>query len=545
MTLNLNQRATRPESGCENFIADFTLNAFNPPPKLKCSEPKFMEDTEKRQFHLFSRLDPILRLKIWRLAHDSSSRTVQVRLRGFPNQVIYRFDDDFDNDTWEIYSCQTPTLLAVCHESRNVLLPKYSTPFDDSVEVFCKADSIPGGRFLFCWDTDLLLIDIEEYWAEEDYLPRVFTEIFGHYYTGNGNSPNSSPSISLVKQNLRRLGGNFEFWYRALGTGNLGTANAAFFDRFSNLEEVVFVPFFQRRRKNQEFRSILARCDEFEGEILRGPWGRSFQREFRRGLQKWLPDEQNVLKKLRRDNLGLYDSKEYRHQAIPLYSSPTRAKVAASRLFTLFPRLPPELRAEIWKLSFPPQRYIDFVSTSTFDDYGYATSLKGCWHAVAGECAPVHFFVSQEARAELLRYYQPLKANDNHPTIYSNLKMDVLCFYSPCPYTVSSFVNTISDRARNDITRIQGLRLSRPVGSIPCDLRRLPNLREVRIEHHRLLHHTRDRNQPSTTGWEEHATRELTDDEGLQVERWNLDAHPAHPSIRFGRRLVDDRAFIN
>ncbi|CAG8953269.1 hypothetical protein HYFRA_00003473 [Hymenoscyphus fraxineus] len=554
---NKEQIANSPKGGERSAdeigdkIANDTLDPVNHGWSILTASD-IIEPLKAPRFHFFARLDHKIRHKIWLLAHEASSRNLVVRLQNSPDGVIYRHL--FPNrEPWEIYTSQIPTLLSVCKEARDILLPKYSTPFDnDNVRVCSFKGSVPGGNFPFCWETDLLLVNLEEYWSPGS-LHRVFTEIFGHYYTNAGNSLLSSSSV--VKQRLRRVGGNFVMWNSVLGGQNLSLSNAAFFDDFENLKEVVFAPFWQRLLQ-MKFQNP-AQYGGFERESLRGPWGQDFQRRFRRGMLKWLPDQLEILNQNRRDerrsHLGMYDSTDYYfYDKIPPYLPPTVSNDRKSQYFksfTLFPELPAELRAEIWRLSFPQGRYIDIRPTTVLDDYGYLASLTGSWHAVASECVPVAFFVNQEARFELLRYYQPIKSNDNYPTIFANLKLDVLCFYHPCRDTLPDFLNTVSVRTREAITEIQGLRMTKPGRVYNIDFaHRLPNLRVIRIDHDQdssLPSLAFDRNQPRTIGWEEEASRELLEDEERQLEEWGFDPSGKHPLIRFGRRLESDRRSIN
>jgi hypothetical protein len=62
--------------------------------------------------------------------------------------------------------------------------------------------------------------------------------------------------------------------------------------------------------------------------------------------------------------------------------------------FHLFPRLPKELRLEIWKHSLPGPRIVDVSCTSQL------------WHWTTDESSPIHLEVNHEARAVALRSYE-------------------------------------------------------------------------------------------------------------------------------------------
>lgn len=80
-----------------------------------------------------------------------------------------------------------------------------------------------------------------------------------------------------------------------------------------------------------------------------------------------------------------------------------------------------------------------------------------------------------------------------------------------------------------------------------ADLARLPNLQDIRVDDDdQMANFDRwrlQKNQPRTIGWEDYGRSELTEDEEKQLERWGLGSDCKRPSIRFGQRIMGDRAF--
>jgi hypothetical protein len=93
------------------------------------------------------------------------------------------------------------------------------------------------------------------------------------------------------------------------------------------------------------------------------------------------------------------------------------------RTFTLFPKLPAELRVKIWKFSTPEVRYIQPYPF----EYNYAFHPEDS--TILGANPPSSFSVCRESRQEVLPLYKPfqLVPGPNSPTFYMNPEMDVLC----------------------------------------------------------------------------------------------------------------------
>jgi hypothetical protein len=101
--------------------------------------------------------------------------------------------------------------------------------------------------------------------------------------------------------------------------------------------------------------------------------------------------------------------------------------------FTLFPKLPIELRLKIWRCSFPRGRSISPDSYLTYGDYGppnfYATAVKiktvESWRDVPPTEFPVALWVNKESRQETSRHYIIIL-----PKGQPNFRLRAVC-YSP------------------------------------------------------------------------------------------------------------------
>jgi hypothetical protein len=96
---------------------------------------------------------------------------------------------------------------------------------------------------------------------------------------------------------------------------------------------------------------------------------------------------------------------------------------AGQRTFTLFPKLPAELRLRVWKYSLPGPQYIEVqMSLSSFIQYPQ-------WKFVSQDKAPAAFFVCHESRAEATKNYKLLRGTQSGtPAIYCDAAIDVLVF---------------------------------------------------------------------------------------------------------------------
>jgi hypothetical protein len=89
------------------------------------------------------------------------------------------------------------------------------------------------------------------------------------------------------------------------------------------------------------------------------------------------------------------------------------------KTFTLFPKLPPELRSHIWQASFPPGRRIKAYAES----YGIPT-------AIYTHPTPVAFRINRESRQESKLHYETLfeacVGNYHVPPLYLRASVDTL-----------------------------------------------------------------------------------------------------------------------
>ena len=96
-------------------------------------------------------------------------------------------------------------------------------------------------------------------------------------------------------------------------------------------------------------------------------------------------------------------------------------RAATFESFTLFPKLPIEVRLKIWRLAFPTNRKLElhFVIINQFDILLAAVSSN-----------PVTLYVNQESREETLRFYEEAFHGIGDGTIYLNPDSDTVLFTS-------------------------------------------------------------------------------------------------------------------
>jgi hypothetical protein len=120
--------------------------------------------------------------------------------------------------------------------------------------------------------------------------------------------------------------------------------------------------------------------------------------------------------------------------------------------FILFPKLPIEIRLQIWEEALPPTRYLEIRNTGK-----WSWSLnQPAIHICCKEKAPSLFFVCRESRAEVAKRYDPLQGTTwNSPVFYCDFKKDVLAFnYGYFAYGLTVFLQSIPRRIASKITRI-------------------------------------------------------------------------------------------
>lgn len=110
--------------------------------------------------------------------------------------------------------------------------------------------------------------------------------------------------------------------------------------------------------------------------------------------------------------------------------------------FTVFPKLPKELRLKIWGYSLPGRRSIA-VMTTIFEENGRVVKLKdsngdseNVYSLYVREPSPAILFVNAESRAVALETYHPLltKVKGGHEggILYMNFDKDVLYLPHNC-----------------------------------------------------------------------------------------------------------------
>ncbi|CZR66207.1 uncharacterized protein PAC_16108 [Phialocephala subalpina] len=112
--------------------------------------------------------------------------------------------------------------------------------------------------------------------------------------------------------------------------------------------------------------------------------------------------------------------------------------------FTLFPRLPAELRLKIWFFALPRQRLVEIMVNETFDSYLSDASSEDRWSLVKSVRSPTSvpaiLHTCNESRVEALKYYHlsfgrnTSYSRNMNPRIYFDASTDVLylnCHHFP------------------------------------------------------------------------------------------------------------------
>jgi len=144
-------------------------------------------------FTLFSQLPHKLRSKIWHHALPLFPRIIELR--------HVRSKDGLHNHApprWVVFPTSKPTLLCINQESRQILLPHYSSPFQ-SLRI-CPHLGIQS--LLINYNVDILFINIDSRWPGHSDL--LFRNLFGSRF-------------DEVQGNLKRLAGTEYFWATLLG----------------------------------------------------------------------------------------------------------------------------------------------------------------------------------------------------------------------------------------------------------------------------------------------------------------------------------------
>ena len=77
--------------------------------------------------------------------------------------------------------------------------------------------------------------------------------------------------------------------------------------------------------------------------------------------------------------------------------------IKALDTFTLFPRLPIELRFNIWRLSFPRGRQVNFAAVGTNISPRHSTVIRK--EDLFSSPLPIILFVNKESRKETMKHY--------------------------------------------------------------------------------------------------------------------------------------------
>ena len=99
--------------------------------------------------------------------------------------------------------------------------------------------------------------------------------------------------------------------------------------------------------------------------------------------------------------------------------------------FTLFPRLPPELRLAIYKLYLPPSKLVNIHTTNR-------KSECDAWWPEADPTPPI-FYTCHEARDVILKSHKLFLGWNEHPDVWVNCKIDTVCFsanYCTTPFGI-------------------------------------------------------------------------------------------------------------
>jgi len=115
-------------------------------------------------------------------------------------------------------------------------------------------------------------------------------------------------------------------------------------------------------------------------------------------------------------------------------NAPTEPPMAGESTsnFTLFPKLPPELRLEIWRLSIPKNRVVRIIAggcvldppDAHVDEQGNTEDGRYCFRTQSTETIPALLHTSRESRAEGLKMYSLCLATRLIYPVYFNFTSD-------------------------------------------------------------------------------------------------------------------------
>jgi hypothetical protein len=103
-------------------------------------------------------------------------------------------------------------------------------------------------------------------------------------------------------------------------------------------------------------------------------------------------------------------------------------EIVKATTFTLFPKLPSELRLKIWRLAAPGPRTVPVEYRMKYDTFeGKRVSTFSGWRS--SDPVPVILHICHEARDEALKSYQPAFGSYfQQPKIYINFDIDTVLF---------------------------------------------------------------------------------------------------------------------
>lgn len=124
--------------------------------------------------------------------------------------------------------------------------------------------------------------------------------------------------------------------------------------------------------------------------------------------------------------------------------------------FTLFRKLPIELRFMIFEEALPSPRFVEIRTTDNVTRSGEYDWEGMTWRPLCLGKAPLLYFVCQEARSVVTKKYEPFRGTQNcSEVILCDFNQDYVCFsYPRCMLCLGAFRSRISDEYWGKIKRI-------------------------------------------------------------------------------------------
>jgi hypothetical protein len=171
-------------------------------------------------FTVFPQLPLELRSKVWRFALLLFPRVIELKSIKPANGL-----DKNTRPWWIAYPTSKPILLSINRESRRILLPYYSAPFQ--ARRISPRIGIEG--LIISYYVDTLFINTE--FQSSRHSDVLFRDLFGSYF-------------SEVQDNLKRIACTETFWVKLVEEGyqkKIGAKRAGLMEEFTNLEEAIVV----------------------------------------------------------------------------------------------------------------------------------------------------------------------------------------------------------------------------------------------------------------------------------------------------------------